>query len=75
MHVDVADRDLAVPVARRVAPYLPPLLALWASSPYWRGRDSGYASYRSLVWQRWPTAGPLGNVEIGRRVRRRWSGS
>ena len=47
VHVDVPDRDEAVQVVRRVAPYLPVLLALSASSPYWRGHDSGYASYRS----------------------------
>jgi carboxylate-amine ligase len=63
VHVDVPDRDVAVQVVRRVAPYLPTLLALSASSPYWRGRDSGYASYRSMVWSRWPTAGPPGAVE------------
>jgi carboxylate-amine ligase len=63
VHVDVPDRDIAVQVVRRVAPYLPTLLAISASSPYWRGRDSGYASYRSMVWSRWPTAGPPGSVE------------
>lgn len=63
VHVDVPDRDVAVQVVRRVAPYLPLLLAISASSPYWRGRDSGYASYRSLIWSRWPTAGPPGAVE------------
>lgn len=65
VHVDVPDRDIAIQVVRRVAPYLPTLLAISASSPYWRGRDSGYASYRSMVWSRWPTAGPPGNVETG----------
>ncbi|GII80493.1 hypothetical protein Sru01_54750 [Sphaerisporangium rufum] len=60
MHVDVADRDLAVQVAHRVAPWLPPLLAISASSPYWSGADTGYASSRTLVWQRWPTTGPVG---------------
>jgi glutamate---cysteine ligase / carboxylate-amine ligase len=59
VHVDVADRDLAVEVAHRVSPWLPPLLALSASSPYWLGADSGYASYRTLIWQRWPTTGPV----------------
>jgi glutamate---cysteine ligase / carboxylate-amine ligase len=63
VHVDVPDRDVAVQVVRRVAPYLPTLLAISASSPYWRGRDTGYASYRSMVWSRWPTAGPPGHVE------------
>ncbi|MEU6696888.1 carboxylate--amine ligase/circularly permuted type 2 ATP-grasp protein [Pseudonocardia sp. NPDC046786] len=62
VHVDVPDRDTAVQVSRRVAPALPTLLAITASSPYWRGHDTGYASYRSMIWQRWPTAGPPGNV-------------
>ncbi len=63
VHVDVPDRDVAVQVVRRVAPYLPVLLAISASSPYWQGRDSGYASFRSMVWSRWPTAGPPAHVE------------
>ncbi|MFF5291969.1 carboxylate--amine ligase/circularly permuted type 2 ATP-grasp protein [Paractinoplanes globisporus] len=60
VHVGVPDRDEAVAVAQRVAPALPVLLALSASSPYWMGEDSGYASVRSLVWMRWPTAGDPG---------------
>jgi glutamate---cysteine ligase / carboxylate-amine ligase len=64
VHVDVGgDRDLAVAVAHRVSPWLPPLLALSASSPFWLGQDTGYASYRSLVWQRWPATGPLPQFE------------
>src|SRR5690349_6407190 len=62
VHVGVADRDEAVAVTRRVAPALPVLLALSASSPYWMGEDSGYASVRSLGWMRWPTAGDPGEV-------------
>ena len=58
VHVDVADLDEACLVAEHVAPDLPPLLALSASSPYWSdGDDTGYASVRSLVWSRWPTTG------------------
>ena len=34
-----------------------------ASSPYWHGADTGYASFRTIVWQRWPTAGSFGHVE------------
>jgi carboxylate-amine ligase len=63
VHVDVADRDLAMAVARRVTPWLPALLALSASSPYWLGADTGYASYRTLIWRRWPTAGSLHEFE------------
>ena len=65
VHVSVPDRDEAVAVAQRVAPHLPVLLALSTSSPFWMGEDSGYASVRSLVWLRWPTAGdpgPLGSA-------------
>jgi carboxylate-amine ligase len=62
VHVGVPDRDEAVSIAQRVAPALPVLLALSASSPYWMGEDSGYASTRSLIWLRWPTAGDSGVV-------------
>jgi carboxylate-amine ligase len=61
VHVDVSDRDLAVAVAHRVAPWLPTLLALSASSPFWLGMDTGYASYRTLLWSRWPTTGVMGS--------------
>jgi len=62
VHVQVSDRDLAVRIAQRVTPHLPVLLALSASSPFWMGEDTGYASMRSLLWQRWPTAGLSGEI-------------
>ncbi|WP_371573639.1 glutamate--cysteine ligase [Streptomyces sp. NBC_01314] len=60
VHVDVPDRDTAVRIMCAVSPWLPPLLALSASSPFWLGADTGYASWRTMLWQRWPTAGPVG---------------
>src|SRR4029077_3613026 len=58
VHVGVADRDESVVVANRVSAYVPTLLALSASSPFWSdGSDTGYSSGRTLVWQRWPTTG------------------
>ncbi|MFE9020975.1 glutamate--cysteine ligase [Streptomyces sp. NPDC007808] len=60
VHVDVPDRDTAVRVMCEVSPWLPVLLAVSASSPFWQGADTGYASWRTLLWQRWPTAGPVG---------------
>ena len=63
VHVDMDDRDLAVTVAHRVAPWLPALLALSASSPFWLETDTGYASYRTLIWRRWPTTGALHRFE------------
>lgn len=61
VHVDVPDRDTAVRAMCLVSPWLPPLLALSASSPFWLGADTGYASWRTMLWQRWPTAGPAGH--------------
>lgn len=58
VHVDVADDDEAIRAFDRMRPWFPVLLALSANSPYWQGEDTGYASWRSQVWQRWPTAGP-----------------
>ncbi|MFJ9721917.1 glutamate--cysteine ligase [Streptomyces sp. NPDC101209] len=60
VHVDVPDRDTAVGIMCLISPWLPVLLALSASSPFWQGSDTGYASWRTLLWQRWPTAGPVG---------------
>lgn len=58
VHVDVPDRDAAVAVMQHSAPWLPVLLAMSASSPFWKSEDTGYASSRTLAWHRWPTAGP-----------------
>ncbi len=63
VHVGVDDMDQAVAIMNRVRPWLGVLLALSASSPYWEGRDTGYVSYRTQVWRRWPTAGVPGRYE------------
>ena len=57
VHVGIADPDLAIDVLNRVRPWLSPLLALSANSPFWSGVDTGYASYRSQVWSMWPMTG------------------
>jgi glutamate---cysteine ligase / carboxylate-amine ligase len=56
--VGVDDREQAVAALPLVGAWLPVLLALSASSPYFDGEDTGYASYRSVLWSRWPSAGP-----------------
>ena len=63
VHVAVDDPDVLIGVLDRVRPWLPVLVALTASSPFWEGTDTGYASYRTMWFDRWPTAGmpgPLG---------------
>jgi carboxylate-amine ligase len=58
VHVGVADRDLGVQVVNRIRAWLPTLLALSVNSPLWRGRCSGWSSYRFAVQRRWPTFVP-----------------
>lgn len=57
-HVDIEDEDEAVRVMDGIRPWLPVLLAISANSPYHQGRDTAFASWRSQVWGRWPSAGP-----------------
>ena len=58
VHVGIGSPEEGVGVLDRIRPWLPPLLAISANSPFWQGRDSGYASWRQQVWWRWPTSGP-----------------
>lgn len=58
VHVQVPDRPAAIHVSNWLRPWLPCLLALSANSPLYRNADSGFASWRSILWRRWPAAGP-----------------
>jgi carboxylate-amine ligase len=58
VHVELADRERALLVSNHLRPYLPILVALGANSPFWDERDSGYASWRTTMFHRWPVAGP-----------------
>ncbi len=60
VHVSVEDDEEGVAVLNRIRVWLPVLTALTANSPFWLGADTGYASYRSQAWSRWPSAGPNG---------------
>lgn len=57
VHVAATDPELRIGTINRLRPWLATLLAMSANSPYWQGADTGYASYRTQIWQRWPTAG------------------
>ena len=63
VHVAVPNRDAAIRVSNRLRPWLPLLLALTANSAIYRNTDTGYASWRSVLWQRWPSAGPPPHFE------------
>ncbi|WP_018349879.1 carboxylate-amine ligase [Longispora albida] len=57
VQVGVPDPDQAIRVINRIRAWLPALLALSASSPYFQHVDTGYESYRAIEVSRWPTAG------------------
>ena len=57
VHVGIEDRAKVMPILNGMLSYIPHLQALSASSPYWAGVDTGYASNRALMFQQLPTAG------------------
>ena len=57
VHVGVPDAESAIQITNHLEPWLPHLLALSASSPFWEGKDTGLASCRSKVFETLPTAG------------------
>lgn len=56
-HLGMPDRERAWQVLNGLTWYLPHLLALSASSPYWQGSDTGLASSRITIFEALPTAG------------------
>lgn len=63
VHVSVPDPETGVQILNHLRPWLPIFQAATANSPYAQGRDTGYASWRSLLWERWPTVGPTPYLE------------
>jgi carboxylate-amine ligase len=58
VHVAVDDPEKAIQVVNGLLPELAPLLALSASSPFWRGEPTGLASTRQVVFAAFPRSGP-----------------
>ncbi len=57
VHVGIADEELRVDLMNQAGYFLPHLLALSTSSPFWRGEDSGLASYRVAIFNELPRTG------------------
>ncbi|MDG4767561.1 glutamate--cysteine ligase [Solwaraspora sp. WMMD406] len=58
VHVAIPDQETGVQVLNHLRPWLPILHATTANSPFYQGADTGYASWRSMMWQRWPAVAP-----------------
>lgn len=57
VHVGIEDRDKVLPISRAMLTVFAHIQSLSASSPFWGGKDTGYASNRALLFQQLPTAG------------------
>src|SRR5438552_8543717 len=57
VHVAVPDRSTMIDLMNEARYFLPHLLALSTSSPFWMGRDTGLKSYRTTVFRRFPRTG------------------
>ena len=57
VHVGIVDREVAIALNNQVRYFLPHLLALTTSSPFWLGRNSGLMSIRSQIFKRFPRTG------------------
>jgi len=58
VHVSVDSPEEGVAALDRLRAWLPVVVAMSTNSPFWQGRDTRYAGYRTQVWARWPSAGP-----------------
>ncbi|MFI0989787.1 carboxylate-amine ligase [Streptomyces exfoliatus] len=63
VHVGIPDRAAGVAVLNRLRPWLPTLLAMSANGPLWDGRDTGFVSWRTIIFGRWPVSGPPPHFE------------
>jgi carboxylate-amine ligase len=63
VHVSIPDPETGVQVLNHLRPWLPVLQAATSNSPFFDDHDTGYASWRSMLWERWPTVGPTPQLE------------
>jgi glutamate---cysteine ligase / carboxylate-amine ligase len=57
VHVGIPEPELRLEIYNEARYFLPHLMALSTSSPFWLGRDTGLKSYRGVVWSRFPRTG------------------
>src|SRR5437867_11412909 len=57
VHVGIADRERRIEIMNEARYFLPHLLAISTSSPFWLARQTGLKSYRQIIWARFPRTG------------------
>lgn len=57
VHVGIADREMAIHIYNSVRYFLPHIYALSTNSPFWEGRNTGFKSFRTKVFDKFPRTG------------------
>ncbi len=57
VHVGMETREMAIHIANSARYFLPHVFALSTNSPFWEGRKTGYKSFRTKVFERFPRTG------------------
>jgi carboxylate-amine ligase len=57
VHVGIADREMALHCANSLRYFLPHLFALSTNSPFWEGRNTGFKSFRTKIFDKFPRTG------------------
>ena len=57
VHVGIPDREMALHIANSIRYFLPHIFALSTNSPFWEGRNTGFKSYRTKIFDKFPRTG------------------
>ena len=57
VHVGIADKNMAIHIMNTVRYFLPHIFALSTNSPFWEGRNTGFKSFRTKVFDKFPRTG------------------
>ncbi len=57
VHVGIADKNMAIHIQNTVRYFLPHVYALSCNSPFWEGRNTGFKSFRTKVFDKFPRTG------------------
>lgn len=57
VHIGIENREMGVYMMNTLRYFLPHLFALSTNSPFWEGRETGYKSFRTKVFERFPRTG------------------
>ena len=57
VHVGIEDKEMRIDIMNQIRYFMPHILTLSTSSPFWRGQDTGFKSYRNIVFEDLPRTG------------------